>query len=235
MDDWIQQNIYFTGIYASQGIGFLHKCLVKCDTFIDIGANIGCYTLVGSKLVGNSGKIIAFEPVENVSNRLEQNISLNKLENITVVKKAVYHDNALLRLHVASQENLGMSSILRHDSESGRIINVEAIALDEYLKTENTLEIRLIKIDIEGAELFALQGMTKTIIKYKPILMVEISAEATKSSYDRMQVFTFLQQHNYDWYVLKESGELMRPNDLYLNDYTNYVFICKNESSFFGR
>ena len=146
------------------------------------------------------------------------------------MKKAVYNDHALLRLHVASQENLGMSSILRHDSESGRIINVEAIALDEYLKTENILEIKLIKIDIEGAELFALQGMTNTIITYKPKLMVEISSDVTKSSYDRMKVFTFLQQHNYERFAIEENGELIRPNDLHLKDYKNFVFICKNVS-----
>lgn len=228
LDDWIQQNIFFNGIYDSHGIAYLNKCLVKGDTFIDIGANIGSYTLVASKLVGNNGKIIAFEPVDTVSNRLEQNISLNKLENITVVKKAVYTDHALLSLHVASQENLGMSSILRHDSESGKIIDVEAVALDEYLKTQNILEIKLIKLDIEGAELFALQGMTNTILKNKPILMVEISSDVTKSSDDRKKVFTFLQQHDYERHVIKENGELIRINDLHLKDYTNFVFICNN-------
>ena len=72
--------------------------------------------------------------------------------------------------------------------------------------------------------------MTNTLIKYKPKLMVEISSDVTKSSDDRMKVFTLLQQHNYESHVIKKNGELIRPNDLHLNDYTNFVFICKNES-----
>jgi FkbM family methyltransferase len=233
LDDWIQQHIFFTGNYDSQGVGFLNKCLAEGDTFIDIGANIGCYTLAGSKLVGNSGRVIAFEPVDIVSNRLEQNIALNKLENITVVRKAIYDDHTFLNLHIASQENLGMSSIHRHESESGRILNVEAITLDGYLKDENIGDIKLIKIDIEGAELFALRGMTDTIIKYAPLLMVEISPQVTASALDRMQVFAFLQQYHYESYVVQENGKLFCPNDSQLTDYTNFVFICKNESASF--
>jgi len=181
LDDWIQQNIFFTGIYDSISVGFIKRTLEAEDIFIDIGANIGCFTLIGSVIVGRKGRVIAFEPVDIVSEKLEKNISLNKLENITIERKAVYEKNTTLQLHIANQENLGMSSLLRHDSESGRIMTVEAITLDSYLKSKNIETIKLIKLDIEGAELSALRGMVNTIARFKPVFMVEISPNVLKS------------------------------------------------------
>lgn len=229
LEDWIQQNIFFTGAYDSKSVDFIKNTLDEGDTFIDIGANIGCFTLVGSQKVGGSGKVIAFEPVDIVSKKLEQNISLNNLDNIILVKKAVMDRKIPVRLHLARRDNLGMSSIQRHDAETGETIFVEAVTLDEYLDQENINDIKIIKIDIEGAELPALKGMVHTLSKYKPILVVEVSPEVTRSSKKRLQVFDFLQQKSYDRYIVQSDGRLVHPNDRELNDHTNFVFVQKQD------
>jgi len=228
LEDWIQQNIFFTGVYDSKSVNFIKRTLSEGDTFIDMGANIGCFTLVGSRKVGRRGRVIAFEPVDLVSKKLEQNILLNKLDNVTIVRKAVYDRNTHIKLHLARQENLGMSSIQRHDSESGEILNVEAISLDEYLRKENINGLKIIKIDIEGAELPALKGMDNILSTLKPILMVEVSPDVTKSSTERFRVFDFLDQNNYERYVIQNDGKLIHPNDQELNEHTNFVFIQKS-------
>ena len=228
LEDWIQQNIFFTGVYDSKSVNFIKKTLSEGDIFIDIGANIGCFTLVGSHKVGRRGSVIAFEPVDLASNKLEQNILLNNLDNVTIVKKAVYDRNTHIKLHLAQQENLGMSSIQRHDSESGEIISVEAISLDEYLRKENINEIKIIKIDIEGAELPALKGMDNILSRLKPILMVEVSPDVTKSSIERLRVFDLLYQKNYERFVIQNDGKLIHPNDQELNNHSNFVFIQKS-------
>lgn len=228
LEDWIQQNIFFTGVYDQNGLDFIKTILKEGDTFIDIGANIGCFTLVGAQIVGNSGRVIAFEPVDIVSKKLEQNITLNRLVNVCIEKKAVFENNGVLQLHLANQENLGMSSVNRHDSESGVVINVEAVSLDEYLKYEKIDEIKLIKIDIEGAELYALRGMETTLSEYKPVLIVEVSPEVTKSSEERLQVFNYLIERNYERFVIQDDGELIQPDDQNLIDHSNFVFIHKS-------
>ena len=228
LEDWIQQNIFFTGVYDSKSVQFVKRALGEGDTFIDIGANIGCFTLVGSQKVGRRGRVIAFEPVELVSKKLEKNILLNKLDNVTIVRKAVYDGNTPIKLHLARQENLGMSSIQRHDSESGEIINVEAISLDEYLRKENINEVKIIKIDIEGAELPALIGMDNILSGLKPILMVEVSPEVTKSSKERLRVFDLLCQKNYERFVIQNDGTLIHPEDEELIDHSNFVFIQRS-------
>jgi FkbM family methyltransferase len=228
LEDWIQQNIFFTGVYDSKSVKFVKKTLSEGDTFLDIGANIGCFTLVGSQKVGRSGRVIAFEPVDFVSKKLENNIFLNKLDNVTIVRKAVYEKDTHIKLHLARQENLGMSSIQRHDSESGEIINVEAISLDEYLRKENINEVKIIKIDIEGAELPALKGMDNILSRLKPVLMVEVSPDVTKSSKERLRVFDLLYQKNYERFIIQNDGKLRPPNDQELNDHSNFVFIQKS-------
>ena len=228
LEDWIQQNIFFTGVYDSKSVQFVKRALGEGDTFIDIGANIGCFTLVGSQKVGRRGRVIAFEPVDLVSKKLEKNIVLNKLDNVTIVRKAVYDRNTPIKLHLARHENLGMSSIQRHDSESGEIINVEAISLDEYLRKENINEVKIIKIDIEGAELPALIGMDNILSGLKPILMVEVSPEVTKSSKERLRVFDLLYQKNYERFVIQNDGTLIHPEDEELIDHSNFVFIQRS-------
>ena len=228
LEDWIQQNIFFTGVYDSKSVKFVKNTLSEGDTFLDIGANIGCFTLVASQKVGMSGRVIAFEPVDFVSKKLEHNILLNKLDNVTIVRKAVYERDTHIKLHVARKENLGMSSILRNDSESGEIINVEAVSLDEYLKNKNINEVKIIKIDIEGAELHALNGMDYILSRLKPVLLVEVSPDVTKSSKERLRVFDLLCQKNYERFVIQNDGKLIHPDDQELNDHSNFVFIQKS-------
>jgi FkbM family methyltransferase len=228
LEDWIQQRIFFTGAYDPASLGFISRTLSDGDTFIDIGANMGCFTLVGSELVGSRGRVIAFEPIENVAVLLEQNVRMNGQENVTIVKKAVYEENTVLPFYLARKENLGMSSMFRHDTESGSIVNVDALTLDSYLKSDNITKLKLIKIDIEGAELPALRGMERTIDQFKPILLVEISPAVIHSSGERSRVFQYLEKKNYDRFVVQADGELFRPGDDQLNDYTNYLFLQRS-------
>lgn len=228
LEDWIQQNIFFTGVYDSNSVNFINKTLCEGDTFLDIGANIGCFTLAGARKVGRSGRVLAFEPVDLVSKKLEHNISLNKLDNVTIVRKAVYERDTQIKLHLARQENLGMSSIQRHDSESGETVNVEAISLDDYLRKENINEVKIIKIDIEGAELSALKGMDNILSKLKPVLVLEVSPAVSKSSEERLRVFNLLHQKNYERFVIQDDGKLRHPNDQELDEHSNFVFIQKS-------
>jgi FkbM family methyltransferase len=224
LDEWIQQHIYFLGTWDERGIKFLKNNLKKADVFFDIGANIGAYSLVASKIVGTDGQVHSFEPVSEVFERFQYNIKLNGLINITANRNAVYQSSEVLDLFVSSKENAGMSSIFHHDTESGIIEKVQAITIDGYVEKMNIQRIDMIKIDIEGAELFALKGMKNTLSRFRPVIIMEFSEEVMKnSSVEAKDVLDLLKSLNYMMkriYKCGNTGNITESK----SDYTNFVF-----------
>lgn len=131
------------------------------DNVIDIGANIGYYTLLFARLVGKNGKVYAFEPDPYNFQILKKNIAINGYENVILEQKAISEKTGVLKLF-RSEENYGMHRIYQ-SKWCKEPINIDSIKLDDYLKNLN--DINFIKIDIEGAEYGALQGMKSIIEK----------------------------------------------------------------------
>lgn len=223
--DWLQQQIYFFDAFDERGLLFLKRNLKEGDVFVDVGANIGGYTLVAARLVGETGKVIAFEPVKFVYDRLCFNIDLNKLGNVSAEKSALYKESGTLTLHVSDRENMGMSSIFHHDTESGQTEKADAIALDDYIKTSGIKKIKLIKIDVEGAELEALKGMQRILRDLRPIIIAEVSDEVLQNDPARKQeTIGWLKGMGYERKWLGASGQTMAEPDQHAKQYFNFVF-----------
>ncbi|MBL7767225.1 MAG: FkbM family methyltransferase [Chitinophagaceae bacterium] len=225
LSDFIQQHIYFLGYYDRGLQQWIGQTLKTGDVYVDVGANVGCYTLLAAKRVGATGKVYAFEPVSHTADRLEQNIGLNHFTNIQVVRKALYQENTELTFFLSSDDNVGMSSIHRHDAESGQTEVIQAIKADDFFNQEALSRIDLIKIDIEGAEWFALQGMKETLLKYHPLVVLEFSDELlSKSGIAPQQLISFFTDLGYTLHQLTEDGVLI-PADLNaLGTFENVVF-----------
>jgi FkbM family methyltransferase len=149
---------------------FILNKLKPGDIFVDVGANVGYYSIRASKLVGAKGKVFAVEPVPQTVTVLKFNIKLNGVRNVTVIDKAGWHTRAKLKLKVAKGP-VGSSSFCR---SANLVVDVDAIPLDEIFNTRNLLEIKLIKIDVEGAEYEVLKGLTKTL-KHTKFVVLELS------------------------------------------------------------
>lgn len=226
VDEWIQQHIFFFGVYDIAGISFIKKQLNPGDVFLDIGANIGTYSLSASACLSQEqgGRVYAFEPVPRIFEKLQKNIVLNGVENILVNQVAVYSEPSTLELFVSSEENIGMSSIFHHDTESGEVAKVKAICMDDFIEENQIEQVNLVKIDIEGAELFALKGMARTIEKYKPVFLIEISASVLgEQSLLGDEVLTFMKSFAYSPYSIEPSGEVVPARDISAS-ITNYAF-----------
>jgi FkbM family methyltransferase len=228
LDEWVQQHIYFLDYFDPAGISLIKNRLRQGDVFIDIGANIGSYSLVAAKQVGDNGRVIAFEPVGTVFNRLRENIALSNLANTDTEQKAVFNKNQTLEIHLASHKNLGMSSIYHHDTESGTSEQVSTVRLDDYLAGHPVAKIDMIKIDIEGAEMFALQGMKGSLRKFKPEIFIELKEEALQhSGYSVNDIIEFLIRIGYKQYAVSENGHLIQDLDKKRKDYYNFLFVFK--------
>jgi len=139
------------------------------DTIVDIGANIGYYTVIFAELTGISGKVYAFEPDPENFLILVKNAQHNKLSNVIMIEKAVSDINDFIRLYL-NEENRGDNRI--YDSNDGRkSIKITAVKLDDFfINKEN--QIDFIKIDIQGAEYSALLGMKNLIRNSKSMTLV---------------------------------------------------------------
>lgn len=148
-------------------------------TFVDIGANIGYYTLLAAQLVGPQGRVVAFEPCPSNLSILRRNIDFNRYRNITVVSNAVSNSSGIARLEV-DPESSGTHR-LSVPTASRNSISVETVSLDDYFAGSDT-QIDFIKLDAEGAEPLILAGM-KQIIKGSSnlVLLTEFSPVAIRA------------------------------------------------------
>lgn len=139
------------------------------DTVVDIGANVGYYTLLGARIVGETGRIYAFEPDPVAFGILEKNVRINGLTNVVLEQKAVSNEPGAIRLYLAAV-NKGDHKIYETD-ESRASIEIEAVALDDYFAGSKTA-INFVKIDTQGAEGAIIEGMERIIRENDDILMV---------------------------------------------------------------
>ena len=145
------------------------------DTFIDIGANFGLHTVYAAKLVGEKGCVFAFEPVTKHLNLLQKNITLSCVDDrVKIVPSAVSNSTeSSLTFYLPQEEEIAVTASLKAGSNNLEQTKVSNTRLDDYLNNFDK-EIKLIKIDVEGAELEVLKGAEKLLKKWKPKLLIEV-------------------------------------------------------------
>ncbi|MFC0876307.1 FkbM family methyltransferase [Saccharicrinis sp. FJH2] len=205
IDDWIQENIYFLGEYENAELKSIHNFLTEKSVFIDIGANIGLYTLYASRLVSYKGKVISFEPFPRNHAALVKNVKLNGFNNITCEKMAVGEREDFIKLYYDENEhNLGMVTAMPVDQ--GISEDVKVTSLDDYLQVHPVVKIDLIKIDVEGFEYNCLKGMKNTLSKFKPSLLIEILKDNESAQNENSH--SLLKELGYRKYYIDDNGNI---------------------------
>ena len=131
------------------------------DRFVDGGANMGFYTVLASRVVANAGRVYSVEMIPETADRLRAHVAENRLANVTVVERALSARAGETVRAAMPAGRWGMASIVR-DGEAG-VRDIETTTLDAMLQDEP--RVRLIKLDLEGAELLALAGAAETLRK----------------------------------------------------------------------
>jgi FkbM family methyltransferase len=139
-------------------------------TVVDVGAYAGYFTLLGARLVGASGRVVAFEPEPEAFQYLLGNVEANDCRNVVAVRKAVSDGASTATL---MRDPVGPESFLTNSTDPGQGVLVETISLDEYFEEQNWPAVHLIKMNIEGWELPALKGM-RELSKRNPALQLII-------------------------------------------------------------
>lgn len=147
----------------------LEKEIKKGSIVLDLGANIGFYTLVLARLVGEKGKVYAFEADSTNFEILKKNVEANRYNNIILVNKAVLDKNDKIKFYVDERNTAGNSV---YGGDKTEYKEIEAIKLDDYFNKNRKIDF--VKIDIEGSEFRAMKGMSKLLKENKKIkLMTE--------------------------------------------------------------
>ncbi len=168
LSDAVQRLVYFLGYYERGVTNLITRVLNAGDTFIDIGANVGYFTLIASPLVGPTGKVHSFEPVPEVFASLRRNVALNGLSNVRMNRAAVFDEDRDLEIFLPVDGNSGTGTFFKRPNAPGDSVQCPAHSLDDYVKREGIERIRLVKMDIEGAEPFALRGMRQVLSSLHP-------------------------------------------------------------------
>ena len=195
---------FANGDYYEKNVSYwLERILpyTQNKVYYDIGANYGYFCL---KLAPKARYVYAFEPVSQTNEILLRNIKRNKLSNIIVYKLGLSDKKASaeINLYRSSGHN---SLFLRGDLKAypnhqvGQEV-IDLVTLDDLIQEERLGPPDLIKIDIEGGELYALRGAREVIKKYQPVLVVEyleIGEVYQDANYVRNDLLTELESHNY--------------------------------------
>ncbi len=180
---------------------------------LDVGAHIGYFSLVAARQVGPAGTVWAFEPVSENYELLSKNVERNAYTNIVAVPKAVSNRSGPLPLFLSAMVS-GAHSVVRDQWSCGQVV-VSATTLDEFLASVGWPHIDLVKMDIQGGEMMALQGATQFLARNRPLrLIVEFwPAGLEASGTDPKQFLAQLSRIGFKvMWALKRTGHL-RPID----------------------
>lgn len=219
LDQWLHRRRGVIGVGPGRGLRFTagpsnpayengtNELLVQAavaahlsdgGVLLDIGANVGFFSVIGARLVGPSGRVVAFEPVPANADLIRRNATANGFSQISVVAKAVTDRAGRGQLVLAEYAGgAALASVAPPPDACGEI-EVDLVTIDGWLAGQPDLSPDLVKIDVEGAEAAVLHGMTATLGRRRPVVVVELddsTAVAAEAKADECRAI--LEGHGY--------------------------------------
>lgn len=186
--------IYFDGLPDYWEMKFIQAYLRPGDNFLDVGANVGVYTILAASCVGEGGSVDAFEPMEETANRIEDQVALNKLNNVEVHRLAAGEENKTVDFGYAN--NSAMMHMRRKDEAGAVAVPVQSIRLDDFKPGK---QYAMGKMDIEGAEPLALRGaLDRLQQKSPPVWLLELAGYSQYYGMDSDEVIRFLKSNGFE-------------------------------------
>ncbi|MBN1216376.1 MAG: FkbM family methyltransferase [Candidatus Lokiarchaeota archaeon] len=201
----IFKRLIYDGFYEPELLKIVSKYLKPNKDVLDIGANVGFYSILFSELISKNNKVLSIEPIPSAYNSLLKNIKINNCNSkmltfngIATDKKGTYKIN-----FIEGMEEYSSIGQMVHNSIKGqeyKTISVEGDTINNLVK-KNKLTPGFIKIDTEGAEYKVLQGMKNTLQKYHPIILSELSEYLLTTLGDSTEkVFNLVKKFDYKIY-----------------------------------
>ncbi len=203
-DIGVAEGLAESGVWAGHDIDVFKQYIDEGDVVLDIGANFGHHSVVFSKIVGEQGLVVAFEPQSVMFQLLNANVVLNGLRNAKLINCALGDTNGSISLFPINYDDkvnfgaLGVDTELQDDNKLGESVPIFRLdnKIDELIANYNRLDF--IKIDVQTYELYVLLGAQETLKKYRPTLFLEISPLwMEKTGYDYRLIYGLLNDLGY--------------------------------------
>lgn len=213
-------NIY-TGLHEFPDMGFLLHFLRGDDFFVDIGANVGSYTILACSAIGARG--VAFEPVPSTYKRLVENMHLNHLdEKVRCANKGVGSQQGTI---VFTSDSDTKNHALADGEQCDNVVTIGVTSLDDALNNECP---SLIKIDVEGYETPVLEGAQKTLQNHAlHSVIMELNGSGSRYGFDESKILALMLDHGFKTYsydpmarelINLEGKNLNSENTLFIRD-----------------
>ncbi len=196
-------DIYYGVGFENTELSFAQKIVGVGDIFFDVGANIGVYTVLASKLVGGSGQVHSFEPLAEVNKLLRANVEKNDCNNVFVNLTAVGDKEGTTKIFVNEQNALSSLG----DTRRGKFLksqDVEIVTLDSYARSANVTKIDFLKIDVEGFEGHVLRGAENLLQRSSDVLIL---CELAKKNFEPLgfsvdETLSWMRSRGFEVWVL---------------------------------
>ncbi len=203
LTDAMDRILYYRGVHERLETRLCRYLIRPGLTCLDVGANLGYYTLLFAQLTNGKGDVHAFEPSPEEVERLGRNVSLNPFRNIRIHALAL--SDVTGKIGITERRKGGNTRIAATNREA--VHNIDGMTLDEFVSTEKIANIELMKIDVEGAEVKFLKGGLNTLSRLTPVMIIELNPEALSRFGNRIpDVQELLQNRHYRLYRLSPQG-----------------------------
>jgi len=203
------------GGYENAECNFEHRFLKPGMTVLDIGAHCGFHTLLLSKSVGPSGRVLAFEPSRSNRKRLRVNLAMNLCRNVNVLPWALGEKDGTATLYVVEGNTVLNSLRPQANAKSATPTKVAVRPLDKVLGELRVERVNFIKLDVEGAELAVLRGAVRLLDAVpRPVILCEVQEETSRAwGYSSRLIVEELCARGFVWFHLNDQGDLVPVSD----------------------
>jgi len=210
---FIDYQVIAFGVHDPKLRRFLKRVVKPGMVCLDVGANIGTVTTLLSKLVGASGRVFAFEPVPPLFGRLKENIALNNFGRVVSLHQlALSKETGLATMKTVQEDcdNQGMSSLQNTDHPHlTTSLKIQTATLDDFVKANHIDQIDLIKMDVQGAEPWILEGGVNSLRRLRPNLVLEVSPYDLRSfGKTSVDLLHSIEALGYECYQLAACGRV---------------------------
>jgi FkbM family methyltransferase len=214
LSEGIDFSVYLLGSFEPSTIRAYGRLIKPGHTVLDIGANVGAHTLHFAKLIGSSGKVIAFEPTDYAFGKLRNNAHLNPALEPRIIS---------LQTMLLASESVGVvpevcsSWPLKpkpgekvNEHHQGRAMSTQgarAATLDTLVKELGLTKVDFIKLDVDGFEWEVLQGARQTLSKFKPMVLMEFAPHIAESKQTFVSMLMLFKNLGYKFIEIKSNQE----------------------------
>lgn len=220
--------------YEENELQLVLNLLEDKSVILDIGANIGWYSLVMGKKFPNS-KIYAFEPLQDIFNYLASHIDINKISNITAVNLGVSDKSGESSFYVDPNNSVNASILNIANAKSTQKIHITLTTIDEFVASNNLKKVDFIKCDVEGAEFNVFKGALKTLKEHHPTILCEMVRKWTAPyNYHPNDIISYLKEYGYACFAIGKDGITLIAQMDEGTAETNFLFILESKAKKLG-